>query len=565
MHEEPESILVCWLLWTIRQIFEELLVSNTFEKTVLRWCEWFLRKTRIDENLSKIRSQMMWESAIREIRIFPHNQIVNGFLPSTQTSSAIAVFSLDSFSCFSSSVWEGLEGPEELVAELIAWSGDVMLLVSFSLLHRRLVGMSGSGFEGWLEWLLASMSSAETFLRGFAISWISWEFPSGNRWDLTCSGLGLTGMFGKAFVGLVSEFDRDVVRGLMSGGRFDWRIEGLGGDSIGGDFDDLSSLALSCTLLWSEWLNGLGTGTVRMISHRLIPTAGDERDLLKCDVQFFCFSMSSFELNFLSGFSGFSGFSNFSRDTFWIMPRSFFPPPFVMPVYFFFGDGVFCRSGLGSFKLSSLLVECLMLKVVGRLIRPSPSFSNKARAWLNRAACDSVRITAFPPAFGSLSSSEGLRWKMLAIWDTFGPGGTLLLSIAYSFAAKNVLSVNSKKKMKKKFESIKEIQLTQHETLPISRLRKSHSNDISGTLIELFRWHVSWNWMIRSFSVKSTHSVVKFSLRWLCSGKFCWFFSHHLSWEVFNAIWDRSGLVKRSSTALKTFYQRNAQQESFWM
>lgn len=51
-------------------------------------------------------------------------------------------------------------------------------------------------------------------------------------------------------------------------------------------------------------------GTVRMMSHRFgsLLYLGEERVFEKCDVQFFCFSISSRELNFRSGFSGFSGF-----------------------------------------------------------------------------------------------------------------------------------------------------------------------------------------------------------------------------------------------------------------
>jgi hypothetical protein len=124
------------------------------------------------------------------------------------------------------------------------------MLVSFSLLHLRLSGISGGGggLVGGLEWMLESFASEEIRLRGFEISWISCELPSGCRWDLTCSGLGFEGMFGNAFVGLVSELEREVVRGLMSGGKYDWRIEGLGGDSTEGVLLDLSSFALSCTV-----------------------------------------------------------------------------------------------------------------------------------------------------------------------------------------------------------------------------------------------------------------------------------------------------------------------------
>lgn len=338
------------------------------------------------------------------------------------TSSVMSVFSLDSFSCFSSSVWAGLDGDEELAVEFIACAGDVKLLLSLSLLYLRLLGISG-GSDEWLECDSGSIKSNDFFRDGN-----SSDLPSGWRGNRAWSGLNFTGMLGRAFVGLVSEFERDVVRGLISGGVCDCRMDGLGGEST--DFEDFSSFAFSWTLLVSALLTMTPVpGTVRMMSHRLMPADGEERDLLKCDVQFFCFSISSLELNFLSGFSGFSGFSAFIRDTFWIIPMSFFPTPLLIPTYFFFGDGVRCLSGLGSFKLSSLLVECLMLKVVGR--RPSPSFSNRARALLNRAACDSVRITAFPPglSFNSLSSSNVLRWKMLAICDTFAPGNALFLSM----------------------------------------------------------------------------------------------------------------------------------------
>lgn len=51
-------------------------------------------------------------------------------------------------------------------------------------------------------------------------------------------------------------------------------------------------------------------GTVLIISHLVKSPPLDVLVLEKCDVQFFCFSISSRELNFRSGFSGFSGFSD---------------------------------------------------------------------------------------------------------------------------------------------------------------------------------------------------------------------------------------------------------------
>lgn len=56
-------------------------------------------------------------------------------------------------------------------------------------------------------------------------------------------------------------------------------------------------------------------GTARIISQRFGSLLKRVvRVFVKCDVQFFCFSINSFELNFRSGFSGFSGFSDLARD-----------------------------------------------------------------------------------------------------------------------------------------------------------------------------------------------------------------------------------------------------------
>lgn len=76
--------------------------------------------------------------------------------------------------------------------------------------------MSGGSDEWLLEWFNGSLKSRDFLRNGF--SCVSSDLPSGCLWDRACSGLGFVGMLGKAFVGLVSELDRDVVRGLISGG-----------------------------------------------------------------------------------------------------------------------------------------------------------------------------------------------------------------------------------------------------------------------------------------------------------------------------------------------------------
>lgn len=173
-------------------------------------------------------------------------------------------------------------------------------------------------------------------------------------------------------------------------------------------------------------------GTVLIISHRVkSPPPLEVLVLEKCDVQFFCFSINSRELNFRSGFSGFSGFSDFSLDWFNILLESIFPIPFATGWCLRFGDGDRSCSDPISDKLSSLLLECdiLILNGGGLFTRPSPSFSNSARALLNRAACDSVRTTvavgdAVLPGksfAGSGGCSTGFRWNKFAICETLGP------------------------------------------------------------------------------------------------------------------------------------------------
>lgn len=136
-------------------------------------------------------------------------------------------------------------------------------------------------------------------------------------------------------------------------------------------------------------------GTVLIISHLVKSPPLDVLVFEKCDVQFFCFSINSRELNFRSGFSGFSGFSDLSRDWFNILLESSLLIPFATGWCLRFGDGDRSCSDPISDKLSSLLLECdiLILNGGGLFTRPSPSFSNSARALLNRAACDSVRTT----------------------------------------------------------------------------------------------------------------------------------------------------------------------------
>lgn len=157
------------------------------------------------------------------------------------------------------------------------------------------------------------------------------------------------------------------------------------------------------------------------------------RAFVKCDVQFFCFSISSLELNFRSGFSGFSGFSHLVRDVLWIFVGSrFVATPLPSGNLFRFGDGVRIASGLSPHKLSSRLPEfdIFKLRATGRGARFStPNFSNKARALLKRVECDSERTTlaaAGPPFWLSLigsvsSSSVGRFWNKFAICETFGP------------------------------------------------------------------------------------------------------------------------------------------------
>lgn len=244
-------------------------------------------------------------------------------------------------------------------------------------------------------------------------------------------------MGGGGLVGL----DGFVMRGFTSGGMV-CRMGGLGGDfgrigvstdleacirGVGGDSEVMSLMSLL------EYKTV--PGTVRIISQRFGSLLN--RVVLvfvKCDVQFFCFSISSLELNFRSGFSGFSGFSNLNRDVFCIFDGSRFGTlPFVtLPIGYFvrFGDGVriLSRSGLESPKLSSLLLELVIFKLsaAGRGTRFStPSFSNRARALLNRVEWDSVRTTfvgCWQSFVGSLESiSTGFRWNKFAICDTFGP------------------------------------------------------------------------------------------------------------------------------------------------
>lgn len=171
-------------------------------------------------------------------------------------------------------------------------------------------------------------------------------------------------------------------------------------------------------------------GTVLIISHLVKSPPLEVLVLEKCDVQFFCFSINSRELNFRSGFSGFSGFSDFSLDWFNILLESSLLIPFATGWCLRLGDGDRSCSEPISDRLSSLLLECdiLILNGGGRFTRPSPSFSNNARALLNRAAWDSVLTTVavgdgwLPKSFaGSCGCSTGFRWNKFAICDTLGP------------------------------------------------------------------------------------------------------------------------------------------------
>lgn len=175
-------------------------------------------------------------------------------------------------------------------------------------------------------------------------------------------------------------------------------------------------------------------GTVRIMSQRFGSLLKRVvRAFVKCDVQFFCFSISSFELNLRSGFSGFSGFSHLVRDVLWIFVGSrFVATPLPSGNLLRFGDGVRIASGLSPHRLSSRLPEFVIFKLsaTGLGARFStPNFSNKARALLKRVECDSERTTlaaAGPPFWLSLigsasSSSAGRFWNKFAICETFGP------------------------------------------------------------------------------------------------------------------------------------------------
>lgn len=178
---------------------------------------------------------------------------------------------------------------------------------------------------------------------------------------------------------------------------------------VGAAVDDTPTLDVEevgdvvCTSLpgYSAW-----PGTARIISQRFGSLLN--RVVLvfvKCDVQFFCFSINSFELNFRSGFSGFSGFSGLVRDVLCILVGSRLATPFPsgnILLLFRFGDGVRIASGLSLHKLSSRLFEFVIFKLsaTGLGARFStPNFSNKARALLKRVECDSDRTTGatIPP------------------------------------------------------------------------------------------------------------------------------------------------------------------------
>lgn len=149
----------------------------------------------------------------------------------------MSVFSLDSFSCFSSSVWMGLDGPEDKLApwlgdELIA-AGDVMLIVSL-LSSLCLLNPPRSGYFGIGGAVLINSKSTDFFRNFSGFSNSSRKASTGGGACLVCSGLGLAGFGGTAwtfFVGLVMELERDDVRGLISGG-IDRRAADAGGDSI---------------------------------------------------------------------------------------------------------------------------------------------------------------------------------------------------------------------------------------------------------------------------------------------------------------------------------------------
>lgn len=178
-------------------------------------------------------------------------------------------------------------------------------------------------------------------------------------------------------------------------------------------------------------------GTVLMISHRFgsLLNLGDVRALEKCDVQFFCFSISSRELNLRSGFSGFSGFGRLTLKIFpgtttgatftaGDVPLTFestaiLPLPFVAEeVLPFRSRGatlppplVIILSGLETSPVFTVSLDIFPLirpaaaaaAATGRLTRrlSTPNFSNKALALLKRAAWDSVRTT------GVLTASFG--------------------------------------------------------------------------------------------------------------------------------------------------------------
>ena len=166
---------------------------------------------------------------------------------------------------------------------------------------------------------------------------------------------------GMDLVGLGNEFCRTPLLGRISmgGGGGVCLFGGLGGccGSCGGGCASTGDKSLV-----SGTARMPVPGTVLIISHLLKSLPHFVvRVFEKCDVQFFCFSISSRELNFRSGFSGFSGLSDFNRDTLCIRLGSILPMPFVMGACFLFGEGDLSCSDAISAKLSSLLVECDIL------------------------------------------------------------------------------------------------------------------------------------------------------------------------------------------------------------
>lgn len=283
---------------------------------------------------------------------------------------------MDSFSCFSSSVCTGEEGPDEALATGEPDVAEVVLPLSAlpfvpwhmaaASIDPRLAGsmcalcvlmeLVGEAQDEGVEQVVAGTTSSMRsmdFLRGFsggtgaiscccsccccscsccsnaercmaavtaadlagggggaAVSLLIFVGERGTRSALNLTGLTFFGLAagiggsGGDFTGLPIL----PLRGLISGG-----IAVGGGVGVGVAVAAASGCCRNGALggspldtLSASIINPV-PGTVRMMSQRLRSLwVRGLLVLVKCDVHFFCFSMSSRELNFLSGFSGLS-------------------------------------------------------------------------------------------------------------------------------------------------------------------------------------------------------------------------------------------------------------------